>query len=75
MQPGYYVFFSEHESSSTFMGYGTVVFISTWKIVLLFMIYMTGWPWLFCLGAFGQCFFLDMNDIATFEVVQLELGT
>ena len=51
-----------------------IVFISTWKLVLLLTIYLTGWSWLFYLGAFGQCLFLDMNNTAIVEVIQLELG-
>ena len=51
-----------------------IVFISTWKLVLLLTIYLTDWSWLFYLGAFGQCLFLDMNNTAIVEVIQLELG-
>ena len=73
MQPDYYVFFSEHESSSTIHESSNSIYFNM-ELVLLLMIYMTGWSWLFYLGAFGQCLFLDMNNTAIVEVIQLELG-
>ena len=51
-----------------------IVFISTWKLVLLLTIYLTGWSWLFYLGAFGQCLFLDMNTTAIDDLLLFEFA-
>ena len=51
-----------------------IVFISTWKLVLLLTIYLTDWSWLFYLGAFGQCLFLDMNSTSIDDLLLFEFA-
>ena len=74
MQPDYYVFFAEHESSSTIHGLCNCCIYFNMELVLLLMIYMTGWSWLFYLGAFGQCLFLDMNSTAIDDLLLFEFA-